>query len=588
MLYEHKDRKLLEFVDNPINNVDYLHSEEKSTSLQAKILYRFPSLRKFISERDKRIIFEHLYSSYLKEAKKSIGDLKPTPNNLQNQNFIENILEEFTGFFRIGLLFDNSYEPEGFGEDLAIMYLRVNLLTKLEYHCNRITESFDLTEDYFHSIASNEKLWISFFLSEAYLLLRNNIFNLSFKGNEIIFKLNKTFESRVKGFWISELLESNSKISDMKVYHDISAFLGKNRTIPKEIADASIDYILDKVFSINSKYITRDISVNQRYLFLRELIFFALVLECCSLVGNNSKDRQFFLESENIRNESLLFIDQQLSSASDARIDNNGGLVYKASDSIYKRGSLGFKYGLRKFAGVLLDVKQKQLKGRDFKGQLGDYFEIDYVLNYLKELDYFGYTPFDGFKSGNKAEIKGYDVDIVLHDSKNDIFYFIQVKYRFSALPTYLSEQFKLFNEESFKKGYLKQLLTLKDNFNHQSIRNQLISRGLGGAKAENSHFILLHNIPFLNFYEHKGVHFYEWNLLRNILQGGKIHWRKDDEFGDNSTSDELQLHKPDEIINSYLSNSVNGKDLKQQFDLFKRSKCVFSFGVKNVQCQML
>ncbi|WP_374972611.1 hypothetical protein [Spongiibacter marinus] len=588
MLYELKDRKLLEFVANPISNIEYIYAEEKNTSLQAKILYRLPPLRKFISERDKRIIFENLYGSYLNEAKRSIEDLKAIPTNFLNQNFIENILERFTSFFRIGLLLDESCDPEGFDENLAAMYLRVNLLTKLEYHCNRIAESFDLAEDYFYSIASNEKLWISFFLSEVYLLLRKNILSLSFKGNEIIFKSSKKFESRVKGYWISEVLESSSNISDMKAYHDISAFLGKNSAIPKEIAEASIDYVLDKVFSINSKYVTRGIGVNKKYLFLREVIFFSLVLECCSLLGKNSKDRRFFIESSNITNESLLFIDQQLSAASDARIGSKGGFVYKASDSIYKRGSLGFKYGLRKFAGILLGVKQKQLKGRDFKGELGDFFEVDYVLNYLKELDYFGFTPFGGFKSGNKAEIKGYDVDIVLHDSKNDIFYFIQVKYRFSALPTYLSEQFQLFNEESFKKGYLKQLLTLKENFNHQSIRGQLFSRGLGGAKAENSHFILLHNLPFLNFYEHKGVHFYEWNLLRNILQDGKIHWRKDDEFGEVSTSDELQLHKPDKIIDSYLSNSVNGKDLQKQFELFKRSKCVFSFGAKNVQCQML
>lgn len=588
MLYEHKDIKLLEFVDNPISNIDYLCLEKSSGSLRAKILYRFPSLRKFISERDTKVIFDHLYGSYLKEAKKSIEDLKPSPNNVRNQNDIEKMLEGFTEFFRIGLLLDHNYDPAAFDEDLATMYIRVNLLTKLEHHCNRVAESFDLSEDYFYSIASNEKLWISFFLSEAYLLLSNNILKLSFKGNDIIFKLNKTFEGRMKGYWISEFLESQSQISDMKAYHDMSTFLKKNRAIPKELADAFIDYVLDKVFSINARYITEDVSVNQRYLFLREIIFFSLVLECCSLRGKNSRDRQFFLESGNIRNESLLFINQQLSSESDARIANNGGFVYKVSDSIYMRGSLSFKYGLRKFAGILLDAKQKQLKGRDFKGELGEFFEMDYVLNYLKELDYLGYTPFGGFKSGNKAEIKGHDVDIVLHDSKNDVYYFIQVKYKFSALPTYLSEQVKFFNDESFKKGYVKQLLALKNNFNHRSIRSQLSSRGLGGAKSDNSHFIVLHNIPFLNFYEHEGVHFYEWNLLRNILQDGKILWRKDDEFGEYATSNELQLHKPDEIINQYLSNSVNGKDLQQQFDLFKRSKCLFSFSGRNVQCQML
>ncbi|CAH9064273.1 hypothetical protein PSECIP111854_03408 [Pseudoalteromonas sp. CIP111854] len=588
MLYENKDIKLLEFVDNPINNIDYLIVRKSSASLQAKVLYRFPSLRKFIRERDARIIFEDLYGSYLKDAKKFIVNLKPVASNFHNQSDLEKIMGEFTEFFRIGLLFDQNCEIADFDEDLAITYIRANLLTKLEYHCNRVTESFDLTEDYFYSIASNEKLWVSFFLSEVYLLLSNNIFQLSFKGDEIIFKLNKKFEGRMKVYWISEILESNSKISDMKAYHDISILLDKNRTVPKEVAEVSIDYILDKVFSINPKYLTEGVSVNQRYHFLREIIFFSLVLECCLLVGKKPKDRQFFVESDNIRNESLLLIEQQLSSAFNARMDNNGGFIYKVSDSFYMRGTLGFKYGLRKFAGALLDVKQKQLRGRDFKGELGDFFEKDYVLNYLKELNYLGYTPFDGFKSGNKAEIRGYDIDIVLHDGKNDIYYFIQVKYRFSALPVYLSEQFKFFNDESFKKGYIEQLLTLKGNINQQSIRNQLSSRGLNGAKAENSHFILLHNIPFLNFYEHDGVYFYEWNLLRNILQDGKVYWRKGNEFGDSFTSRELELHKPEKIINSYLNNSVNGRGLKKQFDLFKISKCVFDLGDKNVQCQML
>ncbi|MDI5875203.1 hypothetical protein [Shewanella xiamenensis] len=588
MLYEHKNLKLLEFVDNPIKNMDYLFLQKSSASLLAKILYRIPSLRKFISEGDAKIIFEHLYGSYLKEAKKSIGELKASSNNILNQKYIDEITKAFTKFFRIGLLLDHNYEAAGFDGGLATTYIRVNLLTKLEYHCNRIAESFDLTEDYFYSIATNEKLWLSFFLSEAYLLLNINMLKLSFKGNDIILEPSKVFKDRMKGYWLSEILESNSKISDMKAYHDMSTYLENNRAIPKELADISIDYVLDKVFSINSRFITEDVCVNQRYLFLREIIYFSLVLECCSLVGESLKDRRYFLESSNIRNESLLFIEQQLNYASDARIENNGCFVYKISDSIYMRGSLGFKYGLRKFAGMLLDVKQEQLKGRDFKGELGDFFEKDYVLNYLKELDYFGYIPFDGFKSGNKAEIKGHDVDIVLHDNKRDIYYFIQVKYKFSTLPTYLSEQVKFFNDESFEKGYTKQLLTLKNNFNHQSIRNQLSSRGLGNAKAENSHFILLHNIPFLNFYEHRGVYFYEWNLLRNILQDGKIIWRKDNEFGYNSTSDKLQLHKPEEIIDLYFSNSVNGKDLEQQFDLFKRSKCIFSFSAKNVQCQMI
>lgn len=133
------------------------------------------------------------------------------------------------------------------------------------------------------------------FLSEAYLLLSNNMLKLCFKGNDIILEPSKAFKDRMKGYWFSEILESNSKISDMKAYHDMSIYLKNNMAIPKELADTSIDYVLDKVFSINVRFITEDICVNQRYLFLREIIYFSLVLECCSLVGESSKDRNFFL-----------------------------------------------------------------------------------------------------------------------------------------------------------------------------------------------------------------------------------------------------------------------------------------------------
>ncbi|MCU5774787.1 hypothetical protein N5923_21455 [Erwiniaceae bacterium BAC15a-03b] len=588
MIYQHIDRELFEFISNPIKNRCYLTERPASLSIAARILYNVPFLRKFINDKDAMAIFERRYAAYLTEASAATQSLAPGHHDVRDEKYISVIMNNFTRFFKIGVLFANDDDFSQADKKLANGHITANLLTKLEYHCNRITEAFDLSDDYLHSISANEKLWISFFLSEVYLLLKCNIFTLNLNGNDIFIESGEEFKQKVRGYWISEILEANSKTSDIKAFIDLASALTRRKTLPADLANASIDYILDKVFSINPNYITPAVSANEKYQFLREVIFFSLILECNFLSGSHAVDRQYFLNSKHIRDKSLQFIEQHLLPASDARLNNEGGFICQSGDSGYKRAGLSFKYGLRKFCGMLLQAQQDNLKGKDFKGELGDFFEVDYILNYLKKLNYFGYTPHAGFKSTNKSEIKGYDVDIVLHDSRNDIYYFIQVKYRFSALPTYFSEQFMFFNEDSFKKGYVNQLITLKDNFSHQSIRNQLRSRGLAAATLENSHFILLHNIPFLNFYEHQGVYFYEWNLLRNILQDGKIHWRKGDEMGNETTSNTLQLHKPEEIIDAFLNNSINGQQLQQQFELFKNSKCLFRFGKENVRCQML
>lgn len=588
MLYEYQDRELLDFVDNPIKNLNYLIDKKSSRNLLSKMLYKFPFFRKLISKKGAKLIFEQLYSDYIIEAEAEFQNLKPSSQKVHNKDDIDKILKAFTEYFSIGLLFENRDERSNLNEEYVMMFTSINLITKLEYHCNRVTEANDLSGEYFHSIAYNEKIWITYFLSEVYLLLSSGNYTLSFRKNDIIINPSFEFKKRMKGYWLSEILESNSKTSDIKTLSDISTFLRKNKSIPNQLANVTVDYILDKVFSINTKYINEAIHENEKYHFLREVIFFSLILECQPIEGNNTVNRKYFLSSNYIRNESLFLIEQALYSKDNARLNNNGGFICKQTESSYCRGPLSFKYGLRKFAGILLDLKQKQLKGPDFKGELGDIFEADYVLNYLEGLNYFGYIPYEGFKSGNKSKIKGYDVDIVLHDEKKDIYYFIQVKYRFSAMPTYLTEQFKFFNEEAFRKGFVKQLLTLKNNFNNQSIRDQLTSKGLSNAKTENSHFILLHNLPFLNFHEYKDIYFYEWNLLRNILQDGKMYWRKDDKFGDVFSSQDIALNKPNEIVNNYLKNNINGEELQKQFKLYEKAKCIFRFGSKNVECQIL
>lgn len=581
MIYKNIDRDLLEFVDNPIKNIGYLKNKSTSLRLWVRLLYSIPFFRRYISTNEAKLIFYNLYIDFLKGTSSIVEELKPlkyAENNIVE--YVDDALKILTSYFRIEI--NNLLENE---KEMASGFIYIHLISKLGYHCNRISESLNLSEEYSYSIVSAEKLFISYFLSEIYLFLESDLFNIKLINKNVIIQLNREGEKRLKGYWLSEFLEENTKFSDTDIFREVSTYLTKSNSINSTLINALTDNILDKMFSISHRYLPQHISNNEKYKCLREVVYFSALLECCKIKGINSINRAFFQNDRNISNNSLALIDTIVEFNPDNKIGGLGGFIYKDSKNNYCRGVLAFKYGVRKFAGILIDKKQKQLKGRDFKGDIGSSFEVTYLLKHLEEFK--GYKVYKGFKSGNKSKIQGYDIDLVLVDIKHNDYYFIQVKYRFSALPTYFSEQYKFFNEGAFKKG-CDQLLAFKKNLNHESIRQTLDNNDLGGANKNNSHFILLHNIPFLNFYEYKGIYFYEWNLFRNILHGGKIYWHHNNEVGESTPANILKLHKPNEIIDAYFNISINDEKLKKQFDLFKKAKCKFSFGKGNVECKML
>jgi hypothetical protein len=96
MLYEYKDRELLNFVDNPIKNLNYLIDKKPSCSLLSKVLYKFPFLRKHISKKDAILIFEQLYSDYIIEAETEFQGLKPSSQAVHNKDDIDKVLKVFT------------------------------------------------------------------------------------------------------------------------------------------------------------------------------------------------------------------------------------------------------------------------------------------------------------------------------------------------------------------------------------------------------------------------------------------------------------------------------------------------------------
>ena len=172
--------------------------------------------------------------------------------------------------------------------------------------------------------------------------------------------------------------------------------------------------------------------------------------------------------------------------------------------------------------------------------------------------------------------------------NRNFQFYFIQVKYLLSVLPKFLVERINTLGRNPLQKGFDPQLLSLRKNFNDPSIKEKLRNSGLEGATLENSHFILLHNLPFLSFYESQGVLFYEWNLLRNILQDGKIYWSGNKGSGVTSSGDKFELHESKKIMNSYFTEQNHRGALSKQFNLYQSSTISIKYDDINIECPLL
>ena len=210
------------------------------------------------------------------------------------------------------------------------------------------------------------------------------------------------------------------------------------------------------------------------------------------------------------------------------------------------------------------------------------------MIDYIQSINGNRYIVHPGFKAGTNAKIKKYDIDLVIEDSHHNTFYFIQAKYRLSDQPTFLSEQYEVMQKDDFHKGYALQLLSLKNNLADKSIRDKLNGLRLSAATEKNSHFILLHNMPFLNFHQIHGIYFYEWNLFRNLLKNGKIHVNQNLQIKEEYTLTDEQLCEPDRIVDAYFGESASGRQNTINYLLYLKTQVTYRLGHLKIRSDII
>lgn len=584
MIYEDIDPQLLGFLKDPINKVCPVVLAGKPLKWHSKVLYKLPILRRFIcADQVQSILWEKL-ESHLEYARETLPEHIFEDHVPLTKDTVHRFTDELKKYFNIVLASACNEAVSASKKATLTAFIESYSWAVLEYTCNRVAENLQLRAIHNLSILGNSNLWLCYYLSEVYFLIAQGLLVARLSGDTLYIVPTKKLMTRLKTYWLAEIIEADSNISDIFTRHNVVPSLHAHGRLRPELCNVLVDQTLDKCLSIHSNYLSASMREHPKYQYLREIVNIAIHIELRALSGERTTDEAYL---KSIASSAAV---DMIKSALVGRLPTLSSVssFVEYKDGVYIRGALNFKYGLRKFVRCLLGAVTINSKAPDFGQLLGSDFERDYIFNYIQDLNDPRLKIHGKFEPGTNAKIKGYDVDLVVQIVEEDIYYFIQAKYQLSEIPTYLSEQCQLFLNENFRTGFVRQLAVLRDNMSDESIRKKLSQHGLSGARPDNSYFVLLHNMPFLNFYESDGIFFYEWNLLRNILRGGRVQVRKGQNIMEEHVLLKSYLHRPQELVEAYFSHSQSGRERAEHYDVYCDAYSHFDFGGLKVVCKLL
>jgi hypothetical protein len=578
MEFEYPGKELLDLLSNPLKNKQVYVNYSRAKYYVSMIMLKLGIFGIYFNQ--KAIVnlilgsFRNVANAAELEAKEisEITSNSTQKTNLTNsEKYVRNLLHEIRNHISTYVALEYSDVSEA--SELINKRIDIYQLTSYEYNKSRVSDKLNLNLSDLELFPSSSNLWLAFYFSEILYLVLNGQLEVSLYRGEIYIYPHEKYKTAFKIDWLSVFFESSSENSDLLELRSISNFIYRH-PITLENSEKIVTRCLDKIFSLNIEMLSENLQNSTDIITLKEIVLFSVCVECASYEGLPIPE-SFFYEKTNIRNKTINRLITVLSNDNkDKSITSIDSFIFY-ENRFFKRGCQNFKYGLKRLVGKVFE--DGFIGSNDPKGDIGKSFESDYILNYLKDLNYLGYQAYEGFKPRTGSKYK-YDIDLVLEDKDQNLFFFIQVKYWFSNLPIYLDEQIKFFNGEKLQHGVIKQLVTLKDNIDEKSIRDKLNACGLGGAKKGNSYFILLHNIPFLNFYQFSGVIFYEWNVLRNILQNGRVFVEEYKKGVNKSTNciytpSKPPFHKPHELVEGFFSRNDNfGESISLNWEIHKNT----------------
>lgn len=512
--------------------------------------------------------FEEFLFDIIVEAEGQIKELRDFPPTEMAATSNPDFISKIKNYLRIIVKVSADRASDPMYEQAVLGYIDNQLGVTFSYHVDRLSERYGIKREYFLLI-DGAIVISAMILSEIYIFVKSGFISIrKLKGGFELTLKDSTVPYR-NALGISELLEKKSNEADMNMLHDATSMMNSAHVLPS-VSDGIVDEVFDKVISIQPKYLSDEVKESEHYRFIRECVAIMTFTQCFSLRGRDTPAK-FFIDNQLCRSESLTFICKNLQSLNALEGIHFNALSFDGRS--FKPGNLEFSIATRHFVFAAAKLMSAKLDNKKELIKFGDIFEKDYIFKRVQSIDPKRYQIYPGLNPNNNAEIKGYDIDLVIEDKMFDQFYFVQVKYRTKWLPKFYSERYWELNT-GLLKDYERQLRVFKDNLNHPSIRKKLGQqkyRGLERATNENSHFVFIHNIPFLNFYQSDGIYFYEWNLFRNLMQGAKVNFKQHGIPGAEVRKPFI-LHDLEAALGAYIDDQCPITSIGPDFEVFSNS----------------
>ncbi len=509
------------------------------------------------------------FSSFFLSCIENVNISSKWKGTLENKENEDYFFEKLYSFFSLAVRVDNC-KANSAGYRAAIDdYVKRQILIFYGHHSDRIIELFPNEYSHF-KLLDNPNLWCVFILSELYALKEIGILDVKCTKYGFKFFCSEGMETDYrKYYFLSEILEDQTKKADDQIFLAFSSKMSFSY-VPKQLKDLITEHVLDKGFSLQSRFLSEDLLLSKPYCFLKEIALFLGIIYCFK-VRKESVSPDIFYQNDLISLETLNYLRSEILLFS--RVKKEPYFPIVIDNNRLKFIDVDFKIGVRVFFSNLMERKKSIDKSSVFSQGLGKLFEQNYVFLYLSSLKNNRFKVYPEINPG-ASTIKGYDIDMVLEDTLFNCFYFIQTKHRSRSVPTFWSERV-IEVSKHLEKG-IEQLKVFRDNINEPSIRDKLKQKkykGLERANENNSHYILLHNMPFLNIYKSDGILFYEWNLFRNIIQNTKTTWATKDHVGENESSP-VPIHELDKVWENYVTDQEIRGNVKEQYQVFLDTVC--------------
>lgn len=174
------------------------------------------------------------------------------------------------------------------------------------------------------------------------------------------------------------------------------------------------------------------------------------------------------------------------------------------------------------------------------------------------------YIMFDGINRGDVKVENELDVEYILYDKKRDFYYFIQTKYSIFGERSYFDGEVKQIKKDILKG--LKQLRSAKRLFEGGKLISILKKIGIEQATLNNSGFILLHNIPQLDYKEtNDKIALYDWGSFKKLLNNGECVVNNDSVY---RLDKNIVLNEPYKVIETLLSDHKVYSSIKENIEI--------------------